>query len=217
MRSRLNSRGAWVPAVDPLYAGGGVGPSIPFGAAVAAATGRQVRLIPCAFSGTRIAEWLPGWVPTTGGGVVRDQSDPAEYDPCLARTLALHTHIDGVIFFQGESDAIPPEWAGIRASQFGLFVTDIRRDLGEPRLSVVFAQIGSGHGMGHGTPSCTGYCSWETVRKQQALASVRVPHVQMIKTGDLPTASDHLHFTAAAYKVVGQRFAAAWLAGKARR
>lgn len=200
--SVLEPDGSWRPATDPLYPGGGVGPSIAFGDTIAAATGRPVRLIPCAYSGTRIAEWLPGYV-------AAGASDPAEYEACVTQTLASGARIDGVIFDQGETDAMLPEWANVWAYQFGLFVADIRRDLGAA-VPVVFAQIGSGDGWQHGTPGCLGFCSWATVQAQQA--SVPIPGVAMIQTNDLAAGSDNLHLTAAAYQTLGRRLAAAWLA-----
>lgn len=210
----LNPDNTWTPATDPLYQvggvdplfqanhDGGVGPAIAFGDAVAAATGRQVRLIQCAASGTGIQEWLPGYVPNGA-------SDPPEYDPCIARVQSLNTTIDGVIFYQGETDAILPEWSAAWASRFATFVTDIRRDLGAT-VPIVFAQIGSGDGLGHGTSACAGLCSWDTVVAQQA--SVALPGVTMIQTSDLLAGPDHVHLTVDSYRVVGARFAQAWLA-----
>ena len=197
----LNASGRWVPAIDPLYVRGGVGASITFGKRVAIATGRTVQLIPCAYSGTRIAEWLLGYIPTTGTpGKPLTQSDPAEYNPCLARTLATGAHINGVIFYQGETDAMLRSTADIWASQFTTMVADWRRDLKEPTLRVVFAQIDK---------DAKTVTQWHTVQAQQA--SISVPGVSMIRTDDLPVSADGLHLTAGSYYEVGRRFASAWL------
>lgn len=194
----LSPAGTWVPAVDPLYAGGGVGPSITFGKRVSTAMGnRTVRLIPCAYSGSAIRQWLPGYVSVAGA------IDPPLYDPCLARTLTTGAHIDGVIFYQGETDAMVPDTATIWASQFTTMVADWRRDLSNPSLPVVFAQIDDY------TADTINYSQWDTVQAQQA--SVSLPGVSMIETDDLPVGPDGIHLTAGSYFKVGRRFANAWL------
>lgn len=198
--------GTWAVGTDPVYHGGGYGPTLPFGDAVAAATGRKVRLIPCAYSGTRIEEWLPGYQPSSGDGTLTSTSDPAMYERCVARTQGLH--IDGVMFMQGETDAYQTGWATVWAQQFTRFVTTIRGVLGN--VPVVFGQIGAGLGMGHDTAACTDFCSWTEVRNQQA--SVSIQGVSMVRTDDLAVmVPGEVHFTAAAYRTLGERMAAAWL------
>lgn len=193
----------WRPAFDPVDDAvgqvdtvsqdnlAGVSPGIGFAEALQAQQkGLVVGLIPCAKNASEIAAWQ------------RNLSDTTLYGSCLKRTRAASTlgRVAGVLFFQGEADALPgreasaPRWS----NQFAAFVHDFRRDLDQPELPVVFAQLAANE-------AALPY--WETIQQQQS--AVALPNCKMIITRDLPLA-DGLHFTPASYRIVGQRFAAAW-------
>jgi hypothetical protein len=57
----LSHQGAWVPAQDPLYKGGGVGPGVAFADHLASLTGNNVGLVPCAISGSALSQWMPDY------------------------------------------------------------------------------------------------------------------------------------------------------------
>lgn len=158
---------------------------------------RSIGLIPCAKGSTSISQWG------------RDLSDNSLYGSCLKRARAASTmgEIAGILFFQGEDDAVDPvrfparnpqphEWA----ERFSQWVADFRRDLGDPTLPIIFAQIGV-----HRAPELL--TEWETVQAQQA--SIQLPRVAMIRTEDL-TLQDEVHFSAESYQVIGARFAEAY-------
>jgi hypothetical protein len=116
--------------------------------------------------------------------------------------------ISGLLFFQGETDALDPiqfpqpeprpaQWAQL----FSAFITNFREDLEQPNLPVVYAQIGS-------NTAPEAFINWETVQEQQA--SVSLPMTAMIITDDL-SLLDGLHFTADSYRIIGKRFAQALL------
>jgi hypothetical protein len=157
-----------------------------------------IGLIPCAMDDTTIQDWQ------------RNQNDQTLYGSCLKRTRTASTMgtISGILFFQGESDALDPkknpgmmlspnQWA----DQFTVFVRDWRSDLNQPDLPVVFAQIGS-------NTRPNRYPNWKVVQEQQS--SVSLPYCKMITTGDLALA-DTVHFTTGSYQVIGRRFAEAYL------
>ena len=86
-----------------------------------------IGLIPCAMDDTTIHNWQ------------RNQSDQTLYGSCLkrARTASTMGTISGILFFQGESDALDPkknpelmlspdQWA----DKFAIFINDWRSDLG---------------------------------------------------------------------------------------
>jgi hypothetical protein len=140
----------------------------------------------------------------------RNQNDQTLYGSCLKRTRTASTMgtISGILFFQGESDALDPkknpgmmlspnQWA----DQFTVFVRDWRSDLNQPDLPVVFAQIGS-------NTRPNRYPNWKVVQEQQS--SVSLPYCKMITTDDLALA-DTVHFTTESYQVIGRRFAEAYL------
>lgn len=156
-----------------------------------------IGLIPCAKNSSAIGQWQ------------KDLSDQTLYGSCLKRARAASTmgQISGILFFQGEADALDPvlypdpepnpfNWSGL----FTAFVTDIRKDLGEPDLPVVYAQIGS-------NASPEAFSNWEVVREQQS--SIQIPMTAMITTDDLPLL-DGVHFTAESYRTIGERFAEAY-------
>ena len=171
------------------------GPSLAFGLA---SLDRQpqvvIGLIPCAKDSSGIAQWQ------------RNQSDQSLYGSCLKRARAASTmgQIAGVLFFQGETDAQNPtldpqpelhpfDWAQL----FSAFITDLRQDLDEPDLPVVFAHLGS-------NPLSADFPNWQIVKEQQS--SIGLPMTAMITTDDLPL-MDGLHFTTDSYRIIGERFA----------
>jgi hypothetical protein len=156
-----------------------------------------IGLIPCAKSSSGIIEWQ------------RNLSDQSLYGSCLKRARAASPlgRISGVLFFQGETDALDPNqfpqfnphpstWSML----FSDFISSIRGDLGEPELPVVFAQLGS-------NPVSADVPYWEFIKEQQK--SIQLPRTAMIITDDLPLL-DGLHFTTDSYRIIGERFADAY-------
>lgn len=156
-----------------------------------------IGLIPCAKNSSAIAQWQ------------RNLSDQSLYGSCLKRARAASPmgHISGILFLQGETDALDPvlypqpepqpfDWAHL----FTAFITDFRNDLHEPELPVVFAQLGS-------DPLSTDFPNWKIVQEQQS--SIDLPMTAMITSDDLPLL-DGLHFTADSYRIIGKRFADAY-------
>jgi hypothetical protein len=187
--------------VDPVsfdrYAG--FGPSLAFASAIRVQQPEKViGLIPCAKSSSAIIEWQP------------NLSDQSLYGSCLKRARAASQmgHLSGVLFFQGETDTIDParfpqyqsnpnQWSVL----FSTFVTSLRKDLNQPELPVVFAELAADSYPDEDT-------FWELVKEQQR--SIQLPHTAMITTDDLALLDD-LHFTADSYRIIGERFAAAYL------
>jgi hypothetical protein len=156
-----------------------------------------IGLIPCAKSSSGIIQWQ------------RNLSDQSLYGSCLKRVRAASSMgtISGMLFLQGETDALDPiqypeppphpwDWSDL----FSAFITDLRNDLHEPDLPVVFAQIGNNW-------SPEAYTNWDVVMKQQA--TVELARSARITTDDLPLL-DGIHFTADSYRRIGKRFADAY-------
>jgi hypothetical protein len=176
----------------------GFGPAMDFAfASLSRHSDIVIGLIPCSKNSSGIIEWQ------------RDLSDQSLYGSCLKRVRAASPmgRISGILFFQGETDALDPilypeptphpsDWSEL----FTAFVTDFRNDLGEPNLPVIFGQLGS-TGVSIDNPN------WDVVKEQQA--TVQAPMTVMIKTDDLPLL-DGLHFTVDSYRIIGMRFADAY-------
>jgi hypothetical protein len=173
------------PAMDFAFAGLERHPDIVIG------------VIPCAKNSSAIIQWQ------------RDLSDQSLYGSCLKRAQAASVmgEISGLLFFQGEEDALDPiqypqpephpgDWARL----FSAFMADFRADLDQPNLPVIYAQLGSNSALAD-------FPKWVIVKEQQA--SVTLPMTDMIVTDDLPL-MDGLHFTTDSYRVIGKRFAEAF-------
>ncbi|HEX7242732.1 MAG TPA: sialate O-acetylesterase [Longimicrobiaceae bacterium] len=195
--------GEWVPLREPLrgnrYA---VGPIGAFAAAtVAQKDSRTVGVVICGAGNTGIAEWQKG-------------SPSALYGSCLfqAQEARVKGTFRGVVFAQGENDGLggegarPAEWGAL----FARWAADVRADLGDPELPVVYSQVGT-----PGPAFAASAATWAEVQRQQAGAGV--PRSRMVPTSDLPTL-DGLHFTRDAYQEIGRRWARAMaeLRGRAR-
>lgn len=176
----------------------GFGPSLAFALASLEHNPEVIiGLIPCAKNASAIIEWQ------------RNLSDQTLYGSCLKRARAASPmgQISGILFFQGEADALDPvqyptpephpeEWALL----FSKFVTGFRGDLNQPDLPVVYAQIGS-------NLAPEAFINWEIIQEQQE--SVSLPMAEMIVTDDLPLI-DGIHFTSDSYRIIGRRFADAY-------
>ena len=158
-----------------------------------------IGLIPCAKDSSAIVEWQ------------RNLSDQSLYGSCLKRVRAASSmgQIAGVLFFQGETEAQDPalypqpklqpfDWAPL----FIAFITDLRNDLHEPELPVVFAQLGP-------NPLSQDFPNWKIIQEQQS--SIDLTMTAMITTDDLPLL-DGLHFTADSYRTIGRRLSDAYWA-----
>ncbi|HVK68004.1 MAG TPA: sialate O-acetylesterase, partial [Polyangium sp.] len=129
------------------------------------------------------------------------------YGSCLKRARAASTAgtVSGVLFFQGETDAMDPAFTAAEAypnpstwaAAFESFVADLRRDLGAPALPVVFAELGP-------RPTDSRFPAWERVKEQQR--AVVIAGVARIRTDDLPL-QDAVHFGWEGQQAIGRRFA----------
>ena len=194
----------WGPASEPIDGAAGqqlsvgidtdaeVGPGIAFADRMVTLNGRPVGLIPCPKGGSQLSQWATSY------------SYTSLYGACLAaaRRAAPAGTIKGIIFWQGESDAAVASEANQWAGRFTRFVKDMRQDLNNPTLPVVFAQLGKDP-----TTRASQFPSWNTVQEQQWLT--RDNNLAMVTTDDLPVQSDELHSTTSTAVTVGQRFAAA--------
>lgn len=196
----LTSAG-WVTATEPLpqglpdppspqLPGLGVGPGIALADnLIAKRRASQVRLISCSINGSPIKLWIPG---------------AAYYDACAAQIKAAG-HVDGVLFYQGETDALSTATAKIWAHQFKRFVAGMQHLTRHARI--MFAQLGP-------YPTDPFRVAWNLVKAQQA--SIRLTGVTMVRTDDLPVfATSTVHHTAAAERAIGLRFAKPWRLGTA--
>jgi hypothetical protein len=136
----------WYEARHPLHKAGvpdlidgsdnaGVGPGLDFARGVLSQTnGVRIALVPCAAGGSWIDLWAPGVLFYTNT-IYRAQK-------ALADGPVGKTRIKGVLWLQGESDAIDTRYAAYK-SKLTNIVQHLRTDLNEPDLPFIACTIGS--------------------------------------------------------------------------
>lgn len=182
---------AWTPLMTagPFSAVGGA-----FAADLADRLQRTVRLIAATRGGTPLAGWEPG-------GSVRDN--------LLGRLVG--ESINGVVFWQGESDALTYDAPTITSygARLDAVIADWRVTFAQPTLPVVLVGLqrycNNWPSDGTPQPTCTEPVEWTAIREAQRQVSLRVPHVAFIDASALTTGA--LHPTDA-YAAIGRALAA---------
>jgi len=199
---KLDASMKWIPAVDPLHwdkpAIVGVGPGRSFGLALAARDSKaRIGLVPAAVGGSPISSWQPG---------ARDPGTGTyPYDDALARMrVALRDgKVRAILWHQGESDATPA-LSVVYAEKLRALIALLRSDLGQPDLPFIIGQLGQFDGKPW---------SAEVHRVDSAHRAIAasVANVDYVSSAGLRDKGDALHFDAASARVLGARYAAAYL------
>lgn len=197
----LNKAGEWVPAVDPLHfdkpvAGTGLGKT--FAVSLAEANPDiTIGLIPAAVGGSPIDTWKPG--------VFYEPTRSYPWDDAIRKAhKALEAGVlKGILWHQGESDStgqLAPSYRG----KLDDLIARLRKELQSPYVPFVAGQIGRFAG--------SPWSEWkETVDRAHKGLPQRVPRTAYVSSEGLEDKGDKTHFTAAAYREFGKRYAAAYL------
>ena len=134
-------------------------------------------LIPCALGGSAISEWDPD---------LKGQGGASLYGALLRRFQAAGKSIRGILWYQGEADARPPEAVPLYPARLERLVQALRRDLGDPELPFYFVQLGrmlnwTYYGSRGRTAPPRIEAQFAAFRHNQALLNRQLPH----------TVSDH--------------------------
>ncbi|KKN73009.1 hypothetical protein LCGC14_0405630 [marine sediment metagenome] len=175
------------------------GPSMPFGIAMSTYLNQKVILVPCALGGSSISQWERPKNPldtyTLYGSLVNRA--------LIAKQMS-NGIIAGVIWFQGEKDAV--SYLDTHSNYLNLFIkfaTNIRIDLRDSQMPFIYAQLGP-------QDNNELFTYWDDIKAQQEQAQYLISNSKMIKTDDL-TIFDYVHFTHRSYELIGQRFAEAFI------
>lgn len=175
----------------------------------------NVVLIQCAVGSTSIDTWTP---------------QGTNYQNCINLWHSQgHPKLDGVLFYQGEADALvwidpqhqqqindyfntygtpnPNNWA----NQFDQFVAGIRRDTQQSTLPIIYAQIGNVSGVYaiQNPESGSWYGNWQDVQTQQQNAP-KHDNLTMISAQGESTDNLGIHLTEASQTDMGHKFAMAF-------
>jgi len=151
-----------------------------------------IGLIACAHGGTRLAQWLPGYDGEEGDSL---------YTAMMRRVRKNGGAVAGVIWYQGESDTDYGA-AEYYRQRMALLIESLRRDLNNPRLPFIQAQL-----------SCVYYIEnrykdylWTFIREQQRLLTGDIANTATVSTLDLEL-GDPIHLATGGLAQVGRRMA----------
>ncbi|KAK4374384.1 hypothetical protein RND71_005061 [Anisodus tanguticus] len=145
-----------------------------------------IGLVPCAIGGTNVTQWARGgWL----------------YNEMIRRTKAALQGggtIRGMLWYQGESDAINLEDAQLYKGRLKKFFKHVRKDLQLPTLPIIQVALATAPGP-----------YMEVIRKAQL--GIKLPNVRSVDAKGLPIGPDLLHLTTPAQVQLGQMLADAFL------
>jgi len=148
----------------------GAGLGLPFAVAMVEATSVPVGLVACAHGGTSMAQWNPALKEQEGGSL---------YGSMLRQVKLAGGKVKGVLWYQGESDALSgPEASRSYHRVFTDFIASVRSDVNQPELPFYFVQIGR-------FINSADARGWNTVQEAQRLIPERVPNTAVVSVIDL--------------------------------
>jgi sialate O-acetylesterase len=170
--------------------GKGAGLGIAFGSAFGAVSGRPVGLVACAHGGTTLDQW---------DYRRRDEGLDSLYGAMLARIRQAGGNLRGLLWYQGESEAMTDSAATYRR-RFVAWVRALRKDLNRPDLPVVTVQLG-----GVAFPESNA-ASWDSMRQGQLEMPQCIEHLGVVTAIDLDL-EDAIHLDAPGLIRLGRRMA----------
>lgn len=182
----FNDNYKWIIGKEPVRKK--IGPSISFAAEIIKKfPDENIGIVNVARGGTNINQWSKSYL------------DNSLYQIMIKRALAASSQgqIKGLLFYQGENDAEGKDTDHYNDwdIQFENFVKNVRNDLHNDSLPVVFAEISKGNSI-----------YWKKVKECQERVHLNL--VSMIKTDDITHQNkSSVHFTTNGYIEIGKRFA----------
>jgi hypothetical protein len=183
------------PAREPLHLdpNAGVGPGMSFAVRVLeSGTCERIILVPCAVGGTWIDRWVPG-------------ADLYSTAVAEASAAMRHGQLAGVLWHQGEANAVNAESAAAYAAQLECVIAGIRAGLSAPSAPFIAGEIGyflSGY---------VGCPEFERINAAIHEVCDRALGCAVVSSDGLGHIGDFLHFDAPAARELGLRYADAWL------
>jgi len=197
----LDRDGRWVPAAEPMHFDkrtAGVGPGRSFGVALSEHDSTaDIGLVPAAVGGSPITAWEPGAVDAA--------TATRPYDDAIrrARVALRRGRLAGILWHQGESDSNDRQ-APRYAERLRALVERFRTDLGAPDVPFLVGELGR-------FPDRP-WTAWRAqVDAAHAGLPALLPAVAYVRATGLEHRSDSLHFSAAAARELGRRYAAEYL------
>lgn len=218
------AEGRWRQAAHPLHTdkpgAAGVGPGLAFARAVLPQleAGAMVGLVPSAMGGSAISRWSPESGDLFAAAVRAARAALAATEPHDERSgsgapaVRVRPVLAGILWHQGESDAVDPELARaypcalrevVRRLPAACGAADSPLLLGE--LGLGFLDAAPGGAFAHAAAVNGAICA-AAAEAERAGARVGV-----VSARGLRDRGDRLHFCAASAELLGRRYAARWL------
>lgn len=192
---KLNQRGRWVSATEPIHydkkvAGAGLAAS--FARVVADnCPDREICLVPCALGGSALAEWMPGAHLYTNA-------------ICRARIALASGKIRAILWHQGETDATSAEKRATYAKHLSVIVASLRADLGLTEVPFIYGEIIEEQRASH-------FKAHTEFNAMLPSVTNLVPNAHLVKAADLKAKPDLIHFDTQSLRILGRRYADAYL------
>ena len=192
---KLNDWNSWELAVDPLtsHYKVAVGPGMAFAKRMIAENPDiTIGLIPLAVGGTKIGQWMRG---------------TPYYAGTLSAVAAARQKgvIKGILWHQGEHDGILPGTAYQYDRNLKLLIDELRVDLGDAHLPFIVG------GLVNGIFENKNHAWANEVQDRLIEVGTHFYQTAYVRSGDVPELGDHLHFSTAGQRIMGERYAEAYL------
>ncbi len=168
----------------------GAGLGLPFAEALIESTNVPIGLIASAHGGTSMEQWNPS---------KKDQGGNSLYGSMLRQIKLAGGKVRGVLWYQGESDALGGNAWKVYPKVFTDFIAAVRSDLGQPELPFFYVQIG--RFINGADPK-----GWNAVQEAQRTLVDKIPNTAVISVVDLEL-DDLIHVGTQGLKRAGQRLA----------
>ncbi|MGE4352913.1 MAG: sialate O-acetylesterase [Oscillospiraceae bacterium] len=194
--------GLWRPMTEPInpdqsiwegfgkYAlHSGVSLAASFADAYQKEFGCEVGLIPCAYGGSRLIQWMPG--------------ENLFEHAVLQTQLALRdSTLAGILWHQGEGDSGTMKEAGSYFERFSTMIESLRSRLGSENVPLVVGELGSFVG----TFENGEYPYWQEINRALHRAEVELPKCAVVPADGLSSRPDGLHFNSQSLREFGIRY-----------
>ena len=113
-----------------------------------------------------------------------------------------HGTIKGILWHQGENDAIKPETIAVHQRQLEKLFRKFRKEVGNKKLPVLLGELGSFSANDE---------NWQKINVQIRNFVAADRRAYLIKTADLNHNGDRVHFDSEGQRRMGERFAQAYI------
>jgi len=159
-------------------------------------TNTVILLLPCAVGGSSIDFWLNDSI-FNGVHLKSNFMEKVE----LAK---MYGTLKGILWHQGESDAFEDK-IPVYESKLNKLFTFFRKYAGKDSLPIIMGELGSY------PVSEKMKANWSSINEIIHQAASTDKHCSLVSTGDLKPKEDNIHFNSPSQRILGQRYADAYL------